>query len=622
MIPVSDDYKLAIKKDIREFDMTAILIGSYGLKWNYKNSYSISNISEESSVYDDSIFTLNYASLEQDYFKLDGSFILPNEYYNKYSGFITDNINVYPKITLSGIYPEDEDEQLLMKKIYIVFKDDYATKLDITYTKNPDDVSPETRTVSITNNNKILEIIIPSDFLVANNEYEIEITFKDCVDTNHRIRIEKITSEKPEIIENREIISSNMLEQTDLYGTSTPNNSFSLKVINYDRRFNILQKDNILNRLRPGSIIKFYIGIKTNNIYEYLQYTNFYYISYKETDDKTIEFTYQGYTLNSGEKGYYFTLPTLSRQNEFVTLENAYSNIIEDDGEDSSLIEYKNDIPIRLSKCQNVDEERIAFLTFYNASIKQPRDGYAKLQAFNFNKLNENIEDYYISLTMQTKNPIFTKYQKTKKIIFRHNELLSKKDTKTEIYKGQIDTKTGTGKIQLTLLNPIDVDSIDIYCNDILIMKDGEQQTSTFFGVIVKASYYYVDITINPPAPLLNWYDSVYKIQATEYNTNEITTEILNNDDEQNEAIIELNNETIRTANDRKRISNYIFNQEQEYPFEFEIEILGDMRLEVGDRVYIQGLEGYHRAIITYINSDYNGGYKQQIKGVCSNVLQ
>lgn len=622
MLTVSEEYKEAIKEQIRSFDIKAIILNKkqYIPKNNGIEYTNGADLGDLKTLFDNTPFNYNYACLQQDYFKLDGSFILPNSSNNKYPCFMgTDD-------TCSLSFYQNIYQSFYENGLTIVFDKGYAVDFNVLFYEKETSDSNWTLTgqKQITNNTQ--ETIYIERVGQYNISKEKKITIEIITWSNNYFPvIKKILNDKDNLLlENDDIISIKLLEQADLRGLDIPANSISITLDNYNRQYNILEQSNILNKLGKNTSADIYLGLEINGAYEYIFVGGYHYISYKESSNKTIDFNFEGYT------NYYFSNRELSGYNDELSVENACQNFFA--GSNSNYINYRGNYPAQYLPITSAQEWSQEALIFYNASVKEKKqktystqqlDG---LQVFNITKLNANVEKYNISLNEQIRNPEFTKSIKTKTIRFNHYKFGSASSSKTEIYNGNIIfNETDNGyfcnyaiKTIVPIYKPV---GIDIYYNDTKIVDNGSLVSGTGFGnswSYTTNGYYEIKITLRPENESKT--AGTFKVLTTTYEKITNITEI-NNSNVESGAVIEMNTNVIKDAYTMNRISKTIFNYENKYPYEFETEIMGDIRLEVGDMITLESLDGYHQAIIQQIDTTYNGGLTQMIKGVSTGVL-
>ena len=618
MIPVSDEYKQAIKEEVRNFDIQALLF----TERQPRNVYieTTSDLGSLANVLNENPYVYKYAILEQDYTMLDGSFILPNRSDNEYLEFIgtEENNNSFSFYTFQTFH-----ESFFQSGTTIVFDKGYATNFTVSLYTGSQITVPiqwtlkETRTY--TNDKEQAEIIIPDDWA---GYRKMIITINEWSNSNQP-RIKKILNKGIVLLNNDDIVSMKMLEQTDLRGLDIPSGDFSITVDNYNRQYNVLDPNNIINRLDNNSIIKTCLGLNINGAYEYIYLGLQYFTSYKENSNKTIDFNFDG------EIGYYYRTHNASVYDSSSTISNAIINMFGDtDSDRADYITYRGNFPSQYLPYTNKKEHSQEDLLYYNISAREKKEIDINrldkhIRVFNIDKINENIENYTISLNEQIRNPSFNKVIKTKTMRFNYYTFGTEETSKTEIYNAPLDFRGqyyAWKHIYLDTPIKTGLNSYDVYRNETKIVNNGYPVSGSGFTFSVGLhGYYEADFTLNTSD--VSKTSGTFKVEVTTYKKLQDVYEV-NSSNVSNGATIEVSSNVIKDTTTMDRIANTIFNYENAYPFEFETEIMGDIRLEVGDRITLQSLDGYHTAIIQSIDTKYNGGLTQIIKGVCSDVLQ
>ena len=195
MIIMNDDFKNSIKARNRN------LKGYVEILYDYQNidgdispiTYSANQqapISNGDEMINGVRVETNFASLENNYFKLDGSFTLPNdpnEYTNTVVGFITDDIveDLYENKCYVRILNVENNDNLHSITMYTKDNIPATIKLYIKYE------TTETLELEKTNNNSE---VISFDFAneeISNINY-IDVTLSDFEYQDRRVRIDEI----------------------------------------------------------------------------------------------------------------------------------------------------------------------------------------------------------------------------------------------------------------------------------------------------------------------------------------------------------------------------------------------------------------------------------------------
>lgn len=201
----------------------------------------------------------NYASLEEDYFLLDGSFVLPykpndeTEYYNKNSGYITNQIvsdlpNEIP-INISSISKE-------VYGITLYFKDNIPRTINLT--------SNNDLTYNITDN---MKDIISIKFDTKQTITSINMTFSDFEYQNRRFRLSLIDFGLSDILKDDTLINFKITENIGDLNLEFPSNQLTINLYDTNDMFDVTNPSGYAEFLNEGLLIKAkpYIGILTEN---------------------------------------------------------------------------------------------------------------------------------------------------------------------------------------------------------------------------------------------------------------------------------------------------------------------------------------------------------------------
>lgn len=256
----------------------------------------------------------NYASLEEDYFLLDGSFVLPykpeneTEYYNTNSGYITDEtievLNDYIPINISSIsklmngitlyfkdsipeniqmtittdttytYVRTEDEYAVSGKTYYIYTlgigyeefettpGDYIGGINL-YERQIEKES-ETLNYSITDNIKdIVQIKFDDEETVAS----INMIFSDFEHLNRRFRLSLIDFGLSDILKDDTLMNFNIIENIGDLNLEFPTNQLTVNLYDEDDIFDINNPKGYADFLNQGLEVKLkpHIGILTEH---------------------------------------------------------------------------------------------------------------------------------------------------------------------------------------------------------------------------------------------------------------------------------------------------------------------------------------------------------------------
>lgn len=292
MIAISDDFKDAIKDKNREVKGYAEVLYSHENIDGVLDSEGIGTdkaiiVSSESEVLNGNRVVTNYASLEENYFKLDGSFILPSDpllLENVNTGYISDNIAdnyINKKIRINNITNNNA------KNMTIYFKDNIPSmvKIEIYYIID-NETSEMTKIVDENLNN-----IVHFEFDEISNISYIDVSFDNFQYESRRIRIPKIEFGMTNVYKDNELVSFTTLEQISEFNVETPIDECDLVIDNYDNKFDIMNPNGMIRYLNENVQVTPYIGIMTeHNGVEYVSMGIYYLQDYTNNSDKTTTF--------------------------------------------------------------------------------------------------------------------------------------------------------------------------------------------------------------------------------------------------------------------------------------------------------------------------------------------
>lgn len=624
---VSENFKKCAKENIRELDgfVEMLVNGSYINAMPNNPLIDIISISGTNMVDmcvpeyvadNDSIY-YKYASLEEDYFKLDGSFILPNRNNNKYTGYIGGIGS--DTITISEEYDRAPLGQKKAKNITIYFDEEYPIEMYVTLKCVYEDSNMNnywaSSTRGIINNTK--KIITTENFvdesIVHNNVVynlkgicKITVYITQWSNNNHRVRIRQINLGETLLFENSDLIEININEQISLDNLDLPNNDCSITINNDDEKFNILDANSVLNRINKSSSIKPYVAIKVDGANEYVSLGSYKYSSYVDNNNLDITFNGIGSVENlSNQFAYISSVQTDTVQQCAIFLFNSSSYYNE--------VSYNKSVNLGNTNFENRREQAQALAMFSNSFVKQYRN-FSYYTGDNYIGLSTIKSEYsdIIELSQQLEYPKIKKIDKIKEIQFHSKQTGQLNNDEVVLYEDEL---AGTYQFSYYEIlayvhsdTPILDSSIKVYVDDALY--------SEYY--IVKKSSYNIQIDIRVSDEELHKIKVVGKNYQLADNIVAIT-----NDSIEDGSSLEINNIYINKTYDRVRVSKYYFNNiGNKYEYEFEVEILGDPSIEVGDTILLETKNGYIFGIIENIQSKYNGGFTSQIKGVGSIVLQ
>ncbi|MGM9879430.1 MAG: hypothetical protein ACI31R_05365 [Bacilli bacterium] len=283
METVSESFKKAIKSNTREVKGYVEIIYKEIEQKDYTMTLSPTKaiFSLNNEIVDGNKKIKNYASLEEDYTLLDGSFILPN--YNikgDNAGYISNEI--FNNIERPILKIVNEAGTSSSSGITIYFKNNIAQKFSITIIKS-DDTSLEINVID--NQKEIYQYIFEEEISIKSLQLDLIQMEYD----KRRIRIPEIDLGISQIYEGNDLVSFSTTEEIDLLLTSTPINDCQVNLNNYDNSFDPINPVGLAKYLTEDCIIKPYIGILTEeNGIEYIKMGYFYLNDWSSDTDGNV----------------------------------------------------------------------------------------------------------------------------------------------------------------------------------------------------------------------------------------------------------------------------------------------------------------------------------------------
>lgn len=212
---------------------------------------------------DDKKISTNYASLEEDYFLLNGSFVLPYmpdgsvSYHNKNVGYITDQIisdlNDMVPITIDSFEKE-------MYGMTLYFKDNIPATISLAFINSDN----ENINYNFTENTSdIISIKFDQKETITN----INMAFSDFEYQNRRFRLSTIDYGLSDILKDDILINFKITENIGDLNLEFPSNQLTIKLYDKNDMFDINNPSGYVDFLNQGLLVKAtpYIGILTEH---------------------------------------------------------------------------------------------------------------------------------------------------------------------------------------------------------------------------------------------------------------------------------------------------------------------------------------------------------------------
>ena len=299
MITVSNSFKKAIKNANREIH------GYVEVEYQNKDFDTTvtqiptkSDIVVENGLIKGEKTMQKYATLENNYTLLDGSFMVWNENVLLSSGYISNN--VFGNINNSTIIITNNSTDLSTKGITIYFKENLPFDFVVTLTDTDDN-----EIVNVVSNNQ--SYVYQYLFYEEKNIKTVKIEISRMEKPLNRLRIAYVDFNISYLYEGDELINFDVTEELDLLLENIPINNCNIKINNYPdthgrSKFDIINPQGITQYLNDNVVIKPYIGVLTDtNGIEYVPMGTFYLNNWSSDSDGNV--TFNGYSIFNKFKG-------------------------------------------------------------------------------------------------------------------------------------------------------------------------------------------------------------------------------------------------------------------------------------------------------------------------------
>jgi hypothetical protein len=223
------------------------------------------------------------ATLEPNYFLLDGSFILPDEEDNGEIGWWSDEISDEDgniNQVLEFAFTEDHSSIGFM----IIFDDkanEYASDFTI-QVYDADNILIDEDTVIGNNSSKYISEM-PVD-----GYRKVRITFTKTSKSFRRVRVCEVVFGIIEIFDKDNTVELNLLYETSLNADVFSSHELSIVIDNKDRKYNMINPNGIYKYLQQGQVLKAKLGVgPSQHSVEKVNMGKFYY-SYSQAEDNSI----------------------------------------------------------------------------------------------------------------------------------------------------------------------------------------------------------------------------------------------------------------------------------------------------------------------------------------------
>lgn len=621
MINVSNSFKKAIKESDRK------IFGYVDIK--YQNNNYNTSVSQEPTILPvfkfDGIISgskvmQKYATLDDNYTLLDGSFMVWNENIVDDKGYMSNDI--FENITNTSIIISNVSSPPV-KGITIYFKEN----LPFDFVINITDINNNVITHTVTNNTRMVYQYILEDEIYVSS---VELTVSRVEFPKNRLTIACIDFNLSDFYEGEELVKFNVTEELNLLLESIPINTCSVNVNNYPspyigNKFDVINPKGIVKYLTDNVTLSPYIGVLTEeNGIEYVPMGTFYLSDWTSDTDGNVTLNGQsvlsklnneviksdGYFLK--ERFFSDTLSSFLSQStnyiyNFITSSYYYRHIMY--LKDFNLMNYlKNVMICMLYFDQNNGQEE--FRKFY-----VDRYNRISLDNINFNSIST------ISRLELKKDVEYTSRERIKTLNIKYAS------SPIFTYDSSSGKKT---LISTTYELTRNEEYIWLSCDQYIYGQSAELQTTIVSGnatatlIDYNNSSIYVKITGSPYSKIQINYVA-YEMQGDNIGT---TTKTITNNNISMENSLTIDTSSIiqTIAYDIDQNTRVFYPFEKLYfgldkPYSIKAETMGDPSIEIGDTVSIQTRyqdinDGYKDVIVTKQSFTFDGGLQCVIEGV------
>lgn len=294
MITVSENFKNAVYAPKRATvgRLTFEIIDTDAFNDNVKSISSEASFSRKDQVTNKiREMSTKYATLEPNYWKLDGSFALPPK--PDEDGFevgwwgnnLCDNSGKFSPNEILALSFTKAHSSIGLTIAFDTRINEYAADFDISAYKLDGTLI---NTYSVTSNTEALYIFNTP----ISNYGKIVLTIKKWCKGNRRARVKNIDFGIIKQYEDRKLVKMNITEQVDILSDTLPSNELKFTVDNSDKAFNILNPEGLYAYLQEMQEVKAEIGvILDNENTEYIPMGK-YYLNDWQSDEKAITATF------------------------------------------------------------------------------------------------------------------------------------------------------------------------------------------------------------------------------------------------------------------------------------------------------------------------------------------
>lgn len=280
MLTVSNDFKKSVSATEREMKGYVEVIYTLPNIEKSPNELviypTILNINgtdlSPAEVSDDDRKGKNYATLEQDYFKLDGTFVLPNNDATKNPGIgyvsedLFEDITGDVKFQFTPTFGTSQEK--ICNGMTFYFQNNQPLEFDLKIIYVIDDTTEPITFGTLELTQDDAEIMSNGAIMFKFDPISVfrgELQINDMLYTNRRIRLQEIDFGLSAVYENEELISFKTIEQCDRFADTMPINECEITLGDFNGKFDITNPKGITDVLNENVVIKPFVGVVTED---------------------------------------------------------------------------------------------------------------------------------------------------------------------------------------------------------------------------------------------------------------------------------------------------------------------------------------------------------------------
>ena len=627
MIAMSNDFKNSVSKPIRqmkgyvEITYTDSTAKDNANVTNCPQILQIGNsFLDDEAIVDDDRKGKNYASLEEDYFKLDGTFVLPNNVADKNPGIGYVSNSIFEDDAEISITPfqisTSFEEGATVNGLTMYFQNNNPLELDIQITSGTD-VETFTEDDCTISSNGMVQLTFSDRKIDI-----VRIYVTDVLYPNRRLRLQEVDFGLSAIYEGEELISFKTTEQIDRFNDSIPSNEIEVKIGDFNSSFDFKNEKGITKYLNNNVLIKPYVGVVTDeNGIEYCL-KGMYWLDSYDTDSKEA-------TLNG--KDIYSKLQDKDFDKYYIVVDGRKQ---QPGATVSDWLKFKAEKwGITIDDEHLSGDEIYDFIDDTYSKIDTKVNDLQKMAIVGGGTFNADRYGNVVYKTLYSENET----NSTGKFI--------NFDTMKDYPKITIDTPIKTFTVnETTVANVEPPDNYDVlyensfdYVGDVELYIDVEEWSDMLVPELTNCSLLKSSWSVDPTKPEgeQGYYGSIQdtyaflkirsngkaSITIKGYNDQTNSTANTRNINDTG-SDISISDDFIATNgySDIKKISdaviNFNVNNRNKYSISFSYN--GDPSIECGDVMYAESKydqENYDRFIVTKIESEFAGSYSESIEG-------